>query len=233
MVQSTAAPPGQCPSPSQIPRCSLRPFSNIYVNIYIMAAISWYNIMYVYNIYIYIYIYIHIYIYTYIYTYIYIYIYIYTFAFSLHMFAYETGSKPTRISNSTKMKDSWPRTSRMNIGRPPDLWIWMASWPPVTKRTPTPLFCHQLRPPGRIEPRCHMHPGDHMRIPALEMVGESTLVKNSSVTKWVRKNNIQNAIASSSRLPKTAPDKACIWDIAMWYRPSPWWWFDLVRPMLS
>ena len=58
-------------------------------------------------------------------------------------------------------------------------------WPPGP--------CHQahtdaivlppLRPPGRIEPRCHMHPGDHMRIPALEIVGESTLVKNSSVTK--------------------------------------------------
>ena len=57
----------------------------------------------------------------------------------------------------------------------------MASWPQITKRTPTPLFCHQLRPPGRIEPRCHVHPGGHMRIPALEMIGESTLVKNSSV----------------------------------------------------
>ena len=51
----------------------------------------------------------------------------------------------------------------------------MASWPQITKRTPTPLFCHQLRPPGRIEPRCHVHPGGHMRIPALEMIGESTI----------------------------------------------------------
>jgi hypothetical protein len=58
-----------------------------------------------------------------------------------------------------------------------------ASWPQSIRAHRRHSLLPPLRPPGRIEPRCHMHPGEHMRIPALEMVGESTLVKNSSVTK--------------------------------------------------
>ena len=53
--------------------------------------------------------------------------------------------------------------------------IWI--WPPGPK-SPSAHRRHvlpPLRPPGRIEPRCHVHPGCHMLIPALEMVGESTI----------------------------------------------------------
>ena len=51
-----------------------------------------------------------------------------------------------------------------------------ASWPQSIRAHRRHSLLPPLRPPGRIEPRCHMHPGDHMRIPALEMVGESTII---------------------------------------------------------
>ena len=106
--------------------------------------------------------------------------YIYIYHLDIY---YETGSRPTRIPNSTKRGLLFDLDLKEMRWMAPGLKGCMASWPQITKRTPTPLFCHQLRPPGRIEPRCHVHPGGHMRIPALEMIGESTLVKNSSVTK--------------------------------------------------